>query len=75
MRNRRNESKGKTILYMEYLRPNHKPTYDLMKTKTEDHGSYMKVAAKPGSTFEPDWDIVRARKLLKSIDVYYPEGC
>ena len=63
---------GDDSVYMEYLRPNHKPTYDLMKTRAEDHGSYMKVANKPGSTFEPDWDLVKAKKLLKSIDVYYP---
>ena len=31
----------------------------------------MKVASEFGT--KQDWDLVREKKLLKSIDVYYPE--
>ncbi len=61
-------------VYMEYLRPNHKPTYELMKRRPEDRDGKFFLSHEPGSTFEPDWDLIKEKKLLKSIEVFYPRA-
>ncbi len=59
-------------VYAEYLRPNGKPVYDLLKRRQEEHDGKFWLSDLPGSTCEPDWELIKEKKLLDRIEVLYP---
>lgn len=59
--------------YMEYLRPLHRPVYDLLAVRPDEHDGKLFLSTAPGSSIVPDWDLVRRRDLLDGVEEFYPD--